>query len=86
MVCDTDRLIIHTNFTGTASKTHQLDLTTLEQPESLELLRAMFFEPEKLRPTVTVVRVTEEAATQLGDEDVLARLLELNLSRPALNA
>lgn len=66
VVCDTDRLIIHTNFTGTAPRVHELDLSTLEQPASLELLRALFFEPEKLRPSVTVLKVTEEAAAQLG--------------------
>ncbi|MBP7828758.1 MAG: class I SAM-dependent DNA methyltransferase [Kiritimatiellae bacterium] len=66
VVCDMDRLVVHTNFTRTASATHELALDTLGEPRSLEILRAVFFEPEKLRPGKTSAAITQEAARQFA--------------------
>lgn len=72
-VCDTDRLLIHTNFTNTVKRTYELSLDNLAEPASLELLRAMFTAPEKLKPGTTVAFVSEEAARKVG---AVARSLE----------
>ena len=83
VVCDTDRLIIHTNFTNTAKKTYELSLDNLAEPASLELLRAMFTAPEKLRPGTTVAYVSEEAARKVA---ALARSLETRGHSPMVAA
>lgn len=68
VVCDTCILEIHTNFTGTKKIVHVLTLEQLrDTPEkALDLLRTVFHEPEKLRPTVSVRVVTEDAAARFG--------------------
>jgi hypothetical protein len=72
-VCDMDRLVIHTNFTNTAKRTYELELGKLAEPATLELLRAFFFAPEKLKPGVTVEFISEEAARKVA---ALAQRLE----------
>lgn len=72
-VCDTDRLVIHTNFTNTAKRTYELNVANLADPGSLELLRALFFAPDKLKPGTTVAFVSEEAARKVA---ALAQALE----------
>lgn len=67
VVCDTDRIIIHTNFTGTAKRVHEITLENLDKPQSLKVLNSLFFEPERLRPGVTSQSITEEAAARLGE-------------------
>jgi hypothetical protein len=72
-VCDTDRLVIHTNFTNTAKRTYELNVANLADPGSLDLLRALFNAPDKLRPGVTIAFVSEEAARRVAN---LAQSLE----------
>ena len=67
VVCDLDRIVIHTNFTKTVSVAHEIPLERLGEPRSLEILRAVFFDPEKLRPGKTSVAITQEAAQQFAD-------------------
>jgi len=66
VVCDLDRIIVHTNFTGTVSVTHEIALEQLGEPRSLEVLRAVFFEPDKLRPGKTSETITQDAAEQFA--------------------
>lgn len=66
VVCDTDRIEIHTNFTGTAEKVHTLRTADIASPRSLELLRHLFFEPDRLKPGLTSATVTHEAAGKLA--------------------
>lgn len=66
VVCDLDRIIVHTNFTGTVSATHEIALDQLGEPRSLEILRAVFYEPEKLRPGKTSVAITQDAAERFA--------------------
>lgn len=66
VVCDTDRIEIHTNFTGTAEKVYALNTAEIAAPRSLELLRHLFFEPERLKPGITSASVTKEAAGKLA--------------------
>lgn len=67
VVCDFERIIIHTNFTSTPTETHELALEDLSTPEGLEKLRALFYSPEDLKPGATAEGITEEAARRIGE-------------------
>jgi hypothetical protein len=67
VVSDITRTEIHTNFTGTAKHVHTVLLADLAAPENLSLLRRVFTDPESFRPTITVQKVTEQIAEQIGD-------------------
>ena len=67
VVCDLDRIVVHTNFTKTVSVAHEIPLERIGEPRSLEILRAVFFDPEKLRPGKTSVAITQEAAQHFAD-------------------
>ncbi len=64
VVSDIERYEIRTNFNDTVTKTYEFTNQDLEKPEIQDLLRSVFFSPEKLRPGTTPVRVTEEAAAE----------------------
>jgi type II restriction/modification system DNA methylase subunit YeeA len=66
VVCDMDRLIIHTNFTATASKIYDIPLGELDTPRNIEIMRWLFHEPLKLRPDATSEAITTEVAERLG--------------------
>jgi len=73
VVSDMDRFEVHTNFTGTAKKIYAFTLDDLlanaaaECPlPPLDVLRALFTGPDRLRPTYTSERVTEEAAAKFS--------------------
>jgi len=67
VVCDMDRIVIHTNFTNTPNKVHNIPLQELSTPRNLDLVRAVFNDPEKLKPGATSTAVTEEAASHLAE-------------------
>jgi type II restriction/modification system DNA methylase subunit YeeA len=67
VLCDLDRIIIHTNFTNTASARHEIALAEIGEPRSLEILRALFFSPDKLRPGQTSEAVTKLAAEKIAE-------------------
>ena len=73
VVCDTDRIVIHSNFTNTAKRTYEINLENMADPGSLDLLRAMFYSPERLRPGTTIPYVSEIAARKVA---ALAQALE----------
>lgn len=62
VVARADLIEIHTNFTNTVSDTITVALEDIGTPENMEKLRAMFFEPERLRPNRTTRALTEQAA------------------------
>src|SRR6266567_5993661 len=64
VVCDLDRFIIRTNFTNTVRRDYTFTLEDLrDRPaEPLRVLRALFENPEELRPSKTRDKLTEEAA------------------------
>ena len=66
VVCDIDTIIVHTNFTNTPHLEYRLPLAELDKPESLDILRAVFFAPERLKPGVTRETITRNAATRLA--------------------
>lgn len=68
VVCDLNRFEIHTNFTGTPAEVHEFELqdflTDAQRP--LELLRATFNDPDKLRPGKTRDELTAQAAEKFA--------------------
>ena len=66
VVTDTQRYEVHTNFTGTVKRVYRFTNAELPRPENLRVLRALFTDPDSLRPTRTVEGVTEEAARKFA--------------------
>ncbi|HEX8651397.1 MAG TPA: DNA methyltransferase [Pyrinomonadaceae bacterium] len=67
VACDMDRIVIHTNFTATANKTYEISLNELDTPRNIEIVRWLFHEPERLRPSATSEAITTEVAERLGE-------------------
>jgi type II restriction/modification system DNA methylase subunit YeeA len=72
VVCDTDRFIITTNFTNTVQERHELTLEDLRDADKRALLKAVFSDPDKLKPGKTRQALTEQAA---GEFAALAKRL-----------
>jgi hypothetical protein len=66
VVCDMDRLIVHTNFNATAKQVHEIPLAKLDEPRNVEILRYLFHDPAKLRPGLTSEAITTDAASRLA--------------------
>jgi len=66
VVCDMERFEVHTNFTGTAKTVHAFRLADLEKDEYRRILRAVFTNPEELKPGTRVEEVTEQAAGEFA--------------------
>lgn len=70
VVCDLDRIEVHTNFTGLAPRIYTVSLDDLAAPEpseALRVLRAVFANPEALRPSLDRARLTEDAAQRFAE-------------------
>ena len=67
VVCDMDRIIIRTNFTGAVEKKHEIPLEGLPEPKNLDILSWLFHDPEKLRPEVTREAITVQVAQRLAN-------------------
>lgn len=63
---DTKRIEIHTNFTSTVKRVHVLELVDLADGAKRELLKNAFSNPERLRPGITRLMVTKDAAEQFS--------------------
>jgi hypothetical protein len=74
VTCDQDRFEVHTNFTGTRPLVYKFTLDDLlsAAPTAncamppLDVLRAVFNDPEVLRPEAAQARVTEHAASEFA--------------------
>lgn len=66
VTCDLQRFEITTNWTNTVSEKHVLTLEDLRDPESLNKLRAVFSNPEQLRPGRTRQKLTEDVAGEFA--------------------
>src|SRR5438132_755882 len=66
VVCDFDRYVVRTNFNGTVQETHEFTNANIENPQVLHLLRAVFNDPEFLKPQRTTAEVTEKLAAEIG--------------------
>ncbi len=67
VVCDFDRYIVKTNFNGTVQEVHEFTNDQIDRPENLRILRALFENPEFLKPQRTTAQVTENLAAQIGE-------------------
>ncbi|BEV54128.1 MULTISPECIES: class I SAM-dependent DNA methyltransferase [Burkholderia cepacia complex] len=66
IVCDMDRIRIHTNWTNSVQVVYEIALEELTDAGKRDLLRTCFTDPESLRPTKTRQALTEEAATEFA--------------------
>jgi hypothetical protein len=66
VACDTDKFLIRTAWTNAVPKEYELNLHDLADPQKLSILRSVFFDPEKLRPTQTRAGITKEAADKFS--------------------
>jgi hypothetical protein len=69
IVSDMDQIIVHTNWTNTVPKVHEIPLERLPEPEYLQVLRWAFTDPEKLtqplqRASRAVARKRNPSRTQ----------------------
>lgn len=62
VACDTDKIKIVTAWTNSLPVTHDIALAELADPAKLNILHAVFHDPQKLRPQRTRAAVTKEAA------------------------
>jgi type II restriction/modification system DNA methylase subunit YeeA len=67
VVCDFDRYIVKTNFNGTVQEVHEFTNAEIDRPENLCILRALFSEPDFLKPQKTTAQVTKDLAVQIAE-------------------
>jgi type II restriction/modification system DNA methylase subunit YeeA len=67
VVCDMDRIQVHTNFTNTPVRVYEIPLSELGEPRNLEILRHVFYDCDKLKPGATSAAITADAAKRLGE-------------------
>ncbi|TAH51025.1 MAG: class I SAM-dependent DNA methyltransferase [Chloroflexota bacterium] len=66
VVCDFERIIVHTNFTNTSKQLTEIALDALLTAHGREQLRAIFYEPFQFKSPQTTAQVTEHAAREFG--------------------
>lgn len=66
VVSDMDRIIVHTNWTNTVSEVHSITLQELRDGNKRDLLKAVFMEPERLKPQKTIDALTREVADKFA--------------------
>lgn len=66
VVSDMDRFVIHTNWTNTVSETHTILLDDLLDHNKREVLRWVFTDPERLKPSKTTDALTGEVADKFA--------------------
>ena len=72
VVSDMDRIEVHTNFTNTVHEKHVIPITELGTERNLRILKAVFADPDRLKPGKTKAATTEEAARRFAS---LAKVL-----------
>lgn len=66
VVCDRERIVIHTAFTGYPDEAREIRIDELIEPEKRQLLKWVFTDPEKLRPEKSTAAITADAAGQFA--------------------
>lgn len=66
VVCDRERFKIHTNFTNSISKVYEIELQELASPAKRDILKAVFSDPDSLRPGKTRQDLTIEVAQEFA--------------------
>ena len=67
VVCDFDRYIVKTNFNGTVQEKYEFTNDEIDRPENLRVLRALFENPDDLKPKHTTAEVTEKLAAKIAE-------------------
>jgi type II restriction/modification system DNA methylase subunit YeeA len=83
VVCDFDRYIIKTNFNGTVQEVYEFTNDHIDRPENLRTLRALFENPDFLKPQRTTAAVTEALAQKIAE---VARSLQKRASAELADA
>jgi len=73
IVSDINTIIVRTNYTNLPTRTITLTLDDLLTAEGLKTLKAVFYNPDELKPRQTVEGVTEEAAKQFSNLATILR-------------
>ena len=66
VVCDRERIIIHTAFTGYPDEPREIRIEELVDDSKRQMLKWVFTDPLKLRPEKSTAAVTEEAARRFA--------------------
>lgn len=66
VVCDRERIIIHTAFTGYPDEPREIRIDELVDDSKRQILKWVFTDPLKLRPEKSTAAVTEEAARRFA--------------------
>jgi hypothetical protein len=82
VVCDTVRFRIETRWTNTVTAKYEFELEQLAEPEKFAWLRAVFHDPEFLRPKQTRASLTRDAADKF--QTISDRLQHRNPDREAV--
>ncbi|MBV9734812.1 MAG: class I SAM-dependent DNA methyltransferase [Acidisphaera sp.] len=64
---DIERVAIRTNWTNSVSERHEIRLEEMADPGRLAVLKAVFADPERLRPGKTRAALTAEAAAEFAE-------------------
>jgi type II restriction/modification system DNA methylase subunit YeeA len=67
VVCDFERYLVKTNFNGTVQEVHEFTNDQIDRPENLRILRALFTDPDFLKPQRTTAQVTKDLAKQIAE-------------------
>lgn len=66
VVCDMETFEIHTNWTNTVHEVHRIGLEELREAHYRALLKAVFSDPDRLKPGQTRQALTEQAAREFA--------------------
>lgn len=66
VVSDMEQIIVHTNWTNTVSEKHSFSLDDLRDANKRDVLRAVFTDPERLKPKKTIDALTREVADKFA--------------------
>jgi type II restriction/modification system DNA methylase subunit YeeA len=67
VVCDRERIVIHTAFTGYPDEPREIRIDDLADPDARQVLRWVFTDPANLRPEKSTAAITAEAAGQFAE-------------------
>jgi type II restriction/modification system DNA methylase subunit YeeA len=67
VVCDRERIVVHTAFTGYPDEPREIRIDDLVDPDARQILRWVFTDPAKLRPEKSTAAITAEAAGQFAE-------------------
>ncbi|MGA0530411.1 class I SAM-dependent DNA methyltransferase [Hansschlegelia sp. KR7-227] len=66
VVCDMERIVVHTNWTNTVSRRLEFGFDDLHEPARLDELRQIFQGSERLKPGVSPQQITAKVAERFG--------------------